>query len=296
MLFEPSLAKELGSSDKALILQQLHYWLNRSNNIHDGYRWVYNSIKDWHKQFSWIKERTLQNYFVELEKGGYIISGNFNKAKFDKTKWYRIDYDRLEKIANRITEKQIIDEPKNDESNSRKTDNRITEKLPIDVPKNCQPIPEITHKTTQKNINIKSKSDNLNKIDYEQEFKYLWDHYPKGRKQGKQLAFRSYKRWRKAHKDNTFEKAKMQLEKYLNYIQVQQVQTQYIKAAKTWFGNIDDEYDQSAKPVQTNYSQYNKRVEKGTDWSKKKSKVDENINIDNLTNFFKKFEDQNGMT
>lgn len=290
MLFEPSLAKELGSSDKALILQQLHYWLNRSNNIHDGYRWVYNSIKDWHKQFSWIKERTLQNYFAELEKGGYIVSGNYNKAKFDKTKWYRIDYDRLEEIANRIAEKQIIDAPKNDEANSQKTDNRITEKLPIDAPKNCQPIPEITHKTTQKNNNIKSKSD------YEKEFEVLWEQYPKGKKQGKQLALRSYTRWRKSHKDNTFDKAKLQLRKYLNFIKMQHVQVQFIKAAKTWFGNIDDEYDQSAKPVQVNYNQYNKRVEKGTDWSKQKPEVDNSVNPDKLTDFFKNFEDKNGLT
>lgn len=296
MLFEPSLAKELGSSDKALILQQLHYWLNRSNNLHDGYRWVYNSIKDWHKQFSWIKERTLQNYFADLEKGGYIISGNFNKAKFDKTKWYRIDYDRLEKISNRITEKQIIDEPKNDESNSRKTDNRITEKLPIDVPKNCQPIPEITHKTTQENNNIKSKSDNLDKPDYEQEFNFLWNLYPKGKKQGKQLALRSYKRWRKSHKSNTFKQAKIQLKKYLKYIKVQHVQVQFIKAAKTWFGNIDDEYDISAPPVNQSYKPIQKTIEKGTDWSKQKPEVNNSVNADQLTDFFRDFENKNGLT
>lgn len=132
--------------------------------------------------------------------------------------------------------------------------------------------------------------------DYKKEFETLWEHYPKGKKQGKQLALRSYTRWRKSYKDNTFDKAKLQLKKYLNYIKVQQVQTQFIKAAKTWFGNIDDEYDQSAKPVQTNYSQYNKRVEKGTDWSKKKPKVDDSVNADKLTDFFKDFENKNGLS
>lgn len=131
--------------------------------------------------------------------------------------------------------------------------------------------------------------------DYKKEFETLWEHYPKGKKQGKQLALRSYTRWRKSHKDNTFDKAKLQLKKYLNYIKIQQVQTQYIKAAKTWFANIDDEYDQSSKPAQVNYSQYNKRVEKGTDWSKKKPKVDNSVNADKLTDFFKDFENKNGL-
>ncbi|MBN7276364.1 DnaD domain protein [Lactobacillus acetotolerans] len=39
----------------------------------------------------------------------------------------------------------------------------------------------------------------------------------------------------------------------------------------------------------------NKRVEKGTDWSKKKSKVDKNVSSAQLKNFFKNLEDKNGM-
>lgn len=93
----PSLAILLKSSDKALILQQLHYWLQRSNNIKDGYRWVYNSYKNWSKQFPWISSRTIKTDITWLEKQGYIISSNYNKAKFDRTKWYRIDYDALDK-------------------------------------------------------------------------------------------------------------------------------------------------------------------------------------------------------
>lgn len=32
----PSLAKELGSLDEAVILQQIHYWLQRSTNVEEG--------------------------------------------------------------------------------------------------------------------------------------------------------------------------------------------------------------------------------------------------------------------
>ena len=93
----PSLATLLHSSDKALILQQLHYWLQRSTNVKDGYKWVYNSYENWHKQFPWMTSRTVKNHMDWLEKHGYIVSGNYNKAKFDRTKWYRIDYDAFEK-------------------------------------------------------------------------------------------------------------------------------------------------------------------------------------------------------
>ncbi|MCC4465807.1 hypothetical protein [Limosilactobacillus reuteri] len=54
---QPSLAIALGGSDEAIVLQQLHYWLERSSQVRDGYRWVYNSMADWHKQFPWIKSR-----------------------------------------------------------------------------------------------------------------------------------------------------------------------------------------------------------------------------------------------
>lgn len=53
----PSLAVSLDSADKALILQQIHYWLNRSNNVRDGFRWIYNSAAKWHEQFPWLSEK-----------------------------------------------------------------------------------------------------------------------------------------------------------------------------------------------------------------------------------------------
>lgn len=33
-----------------------------------------------------------------LEEDGLIISGSYNKASFDKTKWYSIDYDKVFQI------------------------------------------------------------------------------------------------------------------------------------------------------------------------------------------------------
>ena len=94
----PSLAVEVGLN-QAIILQQFHYWLQRSSNIHDGFRWIYNSYSEWNKQFPFWSNATIRRAIGSLEKQGYLISGNYNKAGFDNTKWYRIDYERLSKAS-----------------------------------------------------------------------------------------------------------------------------------------------------------------------------------------------------
>ena len=90
----PSLAVKVGLNE-AIVLQQFHYWLQRSKKVRDGYKWVYNSYQDWNKQFPFWSLSTLKRTIKSLEKNGYLVSGNYNKAKFDKTKWYRIDYSKL---------------------------------------------------------------------------------------------------------------------------------------------------------------------------------------------------------
>lgn len=96
----PSLAEALGSLDEAVILQQLHYWLQRSSNKRDGRTWVYNSMSAWLNQFPWVKSRTtLTRHFDKLKKLGLILTANYNRAGFDKTIWYSIDYDKLKEFT-----------------------------------------------------------------------------------------------------------------------------------------------------------------------------------------------------
>jgi len=54
----PSLAAHIGLQE-SIFLQQLHYWLNRSDHERDGHKWVYNSYKEWQKQFPFWSERQL---------------------------------------------------------------------------------------------------------------------------------------------------------------------------------------------------------------------------------------------
>lgn len=105
MLMLPSLAKVLKSADKAIIVQQIHYWLQiklkakDTRSFKEGRWWVYNSFRDWHKQFIWISERTIQRHFKDLVDQGIIIVGNFNNQNYDRTNWYTLSYERLNELT-----------------------------------------------------------------------------------------------------------------------------------------------------------------------------------------------------
>lgn len=86
--------------NNAIVLQQIHYWVEinkkANKNFVDGKYWTYNTIKQWAEQFSFWSEKTTQRILADLEKRGIIISGVYNSSKFLRTKWYTIDYAKLD--------------------------------------------------------------------------------------------------------------------------------------------------------------------------------------------------------
>jgi hypothetical protein len=97
LMFAPSLAVLLGVHE-AIFLQQLHYWLEKSKHEKEGFTWVYNTYEEWQVQFPFWSTRTIRRTVKSLEEQKIVITASFNKMKIDKTKWYRIDYDRLDKM------------------------------------------------------------------------------------------------------------------------------------------------------------------------------------------------------
>jgi len=86
--------------DEALVLQQVHYWVilnQRANrNEQDGFFWTYNTFAAWSEQFANLwSVSTLKRIFARLEKAGFLVSGRFNKSNIDRTKWYRVNHERL---------------------------------------------------------------------------------------------------------------------------------------------------------------------------------------------------------
>ena len=103
----PDLAVKIGLNE-AIILQQLHYWLERSVNIRENKKWVYNDYTAWREQFPFWSEKTVKRTFIALEKLGIVTSKQFEKytsnyMKRNRRKWYTIDYVKFAELENKKT-------------------------------------------------------------------------------------------------------------------------------------------------------------------------------------------------
>lgn len=95
-VFHPEIAIAVGLHG-AIFLQQLHFWLQRTNNTVDGNKWVYHSYTSWQSEggLEFWSPKVIRTTIEKLEKEDLVISDCFNKRRYDKTKWYRINYDKL---------------------------------------------------------------------------------------------------------------------------------------------------------------------------------------------------------
>lgn len=91
--FDTDVAKEVGA-DAATIFYHITYWVmkNEANNKHfyDGKYWTYNSVAAFDKLFPHLKTKQIRNALDKLEAQGYIVTGNYNKLAYDRTKWYSL--------------------------------------------------------------------------------------------------------------------------------------------------------------------------------------------------------------
>ncbi len=110
LILSPTLAKELGNLNEAVFVQQLHYWLENKKqagkNFFDGRYWVYNSVEEWLKQFPWLSSATLRRTIDSLVNKGFVIRGNFNRQKLDRTIWYTINYEKIMEIDKKAKEQK----------------------------------------------------------------------------------------------------------------------------------------------------------------------------------------------
>lgn len=221
----PTPAVRVGLKE-AIVLQQFHYWLQRSGNNRDGYKWVYNSYDEWHKQFPFFSKVTLRRTINSLEKQGYLVSGNYNKAGFDKTKWYRIDYQRMNKACDQNDHTMCSNCSHAGDQNEQTNTNRL---------------PETTTEITKENSAAIAAPSSI-----EADFEEIWSAYPS--KKGKKQAFNHYKAWRKKSAKHSNDYLFNQLKLYKQYI-AQNKDWYRPMDGSTWFnGRFDDEYQVSAEP------------------------------------------------
>lgn len=104
LIIRPTLAVAVGLNE-AVFLQQLHYWITETHSGKDvdGRRWVYNTYDEWLKQFPFWSLATLRRVIASLEQNSYVLStSTLNDHPSNRTKWYTIDYDALEALADRL--------------------------------------------------------------------------------------------------------------------------------------------------------------------------------------------------
>lgn len=158
ILVLPALASEIGLNE-AIVLQQMHYWLKKSNHNYDGRRWIYNSFPEWQKHFPFWSVMTIKRAVYSLEKQNLLYVGNYNKAKFDKTKWYSINYEKLEGMKRPSYQ--------NDTTNVSKRNDGVYQNDTT----NTRDYTDITTETT--NNNILSGNPTASRIPYKEIVDYL---------------------------------------------------------------------------------------------------------------------------
>lgn len=163
----PVLATEIGLNE-AIFVQQLHYWLTgKSAKERDGRRWVYNTYEGWQENFPFWSVSTIRRTINSCIKQNFIITGNYNKLGIDKTKWYSINYEEI----NRVSSPSVQNEQT---MCSKWTDACVQNEQTITID-----YPETTTET------IKTPPAKLT-----EDFEKLWKLYPN--KQGKKKAFNAY--------------------------------------------------------------------------------------------------------
>jgi hypothetical protein len=156
--------------EEAIVLHNLVYWIakNKANGIneHQGRTWTYSSASAFEKLFPFWNARKISRILASLESQGVILSGNFNKVAYDRTKWYALadesPFVRIDTWKNANCPMDSLD-----------LSNRSTGSV--------QPIPDINT-----NRNTDSKPD----VSVSDDFDQFWSAYPK--KVGKQAARKAW--------------------------------------------------------------------------------------------------------
>jgi hypothetical protein len=97
LVIPPSLAARIGLVE-ATILQQIHYYVQKSNNIIDGFRWVYNTYQQWQEQFPFLSLRSIRRAITNLEDLKLIRSERMEAKNWYQRKWYTVCYETLEAL------------------------------------------------------------------------------------------------------------------------------------------------------------------------------------------------------
>ncbi len=165
--------------EKAILLYNINFWVstNKANNRnkHGNSYWSYNSSKAFAEIFPYMKQSTISRKLNELVNDGWLLSGNYNKTSFDRTKWYTITNKYHETIKEYHHNLSISQNDKsidyNDESNNQndESNNQNGQTIPDikpDIKPDVSKSEELTYKPTQHEIDINTQLNNFVKFKY----------------------------------------------------------------------------------------------------------------------------------
>ena len=137
VIIPPALAKAYGVPEAAL-LQQIHYMSNQEKLgiIHEGKKWVYNSLEQWHAKLNFLSEKTIERAISNLKKLGIIHVKQLSPNKSDRTNYYLIDYSKLSHIPELASPSQGQNPTDNLSECSPQNDGMHSPKLSICSPQN----------------------------------------------------------------------------------------------------------------------------------------------------------------
>lgn len=91
MYFNKEDAIEFGISE-AIVIEYLKFWIkaNKKKKIgdYDNHHWTYATYSTIAESFGFMNETQVRYALKKLINSGILITGNYNKFKYDRTTWY----------------------------------------------------------------------------------------------------------------------------------------------------------------------------------------------------------------
>lgn len=95
----PPLAAEIGLNE-SLVLRQIAFWINGANHLRDGQWWTYQTLEGMKENaFPYWSVPTISRVINNLvERGLLHKSAEYNKRKNDRTQWFSLNIEGIQKL------------------------------------------------------------------------------------------------------------------------------------------------------------------------------------------------------
>lgn len=67
-------------------------------NIRDGYHWIYRTYAEWAADIG-LSQSTIQRIVRRLKRQGIVVCGRYNRFRYDRTTWFRLDYEVMSRMG-----------------------------------------------------------------------------------------------------------------------------------------------------------------------------------------------------